>query len=287
MLQPLDTPRTANAQAATDTAADRLAQSNSLADLAARIKVEHTAVSTALNESVKHAIAAGELLIEAKDQIAHGQWLPWLDDHCTISERTAQLYMRCAKNRRAIEDQIRNGVADLSLNEAAAMLMLSSEVRKLFAFAKRLESADPEHLIDICAAGGFAVIRTNPFGSKEWNELTEPEQLEWTLWVLFGVKVVGVSAEEAAYYANRKQSRGWTLTEWYGNEGDEYRARCLGKVMPQSAKDDWRAFFESNSNKTLNEIKAEIDTLEAARVERLAPCETAKAKRASRRRVAT
>ena len=36
-----------------------------------------------------------------------------------------------------IEAQMRNGVADLSLNEAAAMLMLSSDVRKLLSFARR------------------------------------------------------------------------------------------------------------------------------------------------------
>jgi hypothetical protein len=77
--------------------------SNSLIDLAARIKTEHQAVATALKQSVKHAIAAGELLIEAKDQVPHGRWLPWLRDHCTISERTAQLYMRVAKNRADIE----------------------------------------------------------------------------------------------------------------------------------------------------------------------------------------
>src|SRR5215831_15201763 len=66
--------------------------SNSLTDLAARIVAAHQAVSTALKDSVQHAITAGELLIEAKDKVGgHGNWLPWLRDHCTISERTAQL----------------------------------------------------------------------------------------------------------------------------------------------------------------------------------------------------
>jgi hypothetical protein len=61
---------------------------NSLPALPARIKAEHKAVALALNErEVRHVIAAGEFLIEAK----HGEWLPWLRDHCTISERTAQL----------------------------------------------------------------------------------------------------------------------------------------------------------------------------------------------------
>jgi hypothetical protein len=47
-----------------------LAGDNSLPDLAARIRAEHEAVSTALKESVRHAITAGELLVEAKGQLA-------------------------------------------------------------------------------------------------------------------------------------------------------------------------------------------------------------------------
>jgi 2-succinyl-5-enolpyruvyl-6-hydroxy-3-cyclohexene-1-carboxylate synthase len=136
--------------------------SNSLVDLAARIKSEHTAVSSALKESLRHAIAAGELLLEAKDQVPHGQWLPWLQEHCSISERTAQLYMRVAKNRAEIENQIRNDVADLTLNEATALLALSSDVRKLLQFAKEIEGHDPETVIKACLKAGVAVIQT-PF----------------------------------------------------------------------------------------------------------------------------
>ena len=85
-----------------------LSLSNSLADLSARIRVEHHATSAALKSSVEHAMAAGDLLIEAKELVPHGQWLPWLAENCELSERTAQLYMRTAKNREAIELQIRN-----------------------------------------------------------------------------------------------------------------------------------------------------------------------------------
>jgi hypothetical protein len=117
---------------------------NSLPDLAARIKAEHEAAAESLKDSVRHAIAAGELLIEAKARLQHGQWLPWLWDHCTISERTAQLYMRVAKNRAEIETQMRNGVADLSLNETAALLMLPSDVRKLLNFARTADGLSGE-----------------------------------------------------------------------------------------------------------------------------------------------
>ena len=74
----------------TTTTITPLEASNSLADLAARIKIEHTAVSVSLKQSVQHGIAAGALLLEAKAKLnKHGQWLPWLRDHCSMSERTA------------------------------------------------------------------------------------------------------------------------------------------------------------------------------------------------------
>ena len=39
----------------------------------------------------------GVMLIEAKAQATHGQWLPWIKENLTMSEDTAQLYMRFAK----------------------------------------------------------------------------------------------------------------------------------------------------------------------------------------------
>jgi ABC-type uncharacterized transport system ATPase component len=75
------------------------ALSNSLTDLAARIRAEHEATIIALGHSIQHAMAAGDLLIEAKAQLKHGQWLPWLKEHCAVSDRTARLYMRLARRR--------------------------------------------------------------------------------------------------------------------------------------------------------------------------------------------
>jgi hypothetical protein len=71
-------------------------QSNYLTDLAARIRGEHEACISALQRGLAHAIAAGKLLLEAKEQIPHGQWLPWLREHAQIPERTAQRYMKVA-----------------------------------------------------------------------------------------------------------------------------------------------------------------------------------------------
>jgi hypothetical protein len=74
-------------------------RSNSLTDLASRIKAEHEAVSAALKDSIRHAIAAGELL-EAKAQLEYGQWPPRLRDHCHDIELSVQRYIRMARNKR-------------------------------------------------------------------------------------------------------------------------------------------------------------------------------------------
>jgi hypothetical protein len=70
--------------------------SNRLPELAAQIKAEHKACAEALQTALQHAVAAGKMLIEAKAQLPHGQWLPWLRDQCSLSERKAQRYMRIA-----------------------------------------------------------------------------------------------------------------------------------------------------------------------------------------------
>jgi hypothetical protein len=98
------------------------AGSNALPVLAARIKAEHNAVSTALMDSLRHAIACGEALIEAKALAAHGGWLPWLES-CGISERTAQRYIRLARNRSTIETKS-DTVSDLGIRGALALISL-------------------------------------------------------------------------------------------------------------------------------------------------------------------
>ena len=74
--------------------------SNSLADLAARINAEHERVEGALRESLAHAIEAGGLLLKAKAR--SGMATGWTGSATSagISERTAQAYMRAAREIR-------------------------------------------------------------------------------------------------------------------------------------------------------------------------------------------
>jgi Protein of unknown function (DUF3102) len=50
------------------------------------------------HKGLERAVQIGALLIEVKRQLPHGQWLPWLAEHCPhISRRTAQIYMQVAR----------------------------------------------------------------------------------------------------------------------------------------------------------------------------------------------
>jgi hypothetical protein len=99
---------------------DDISRSNSLADLRERFRAEHAAVAGALKNSLNHAMAAGDILLEAKLQLKHGQWLPWLES-CGISERMAQRYMRLARNRPEIESNT-TPVSDLGVRAALTLL---------------------------------------------------------------------------------------------------------------------------------------------------------------------
>ena len=82
------------------------------ANLGTEINDTHALAQQHAGEAIKHALRCGELLIEAKAKVPHGQWLPWLRQNIAFSDRTAQGYMRIAQR---VPRQIRNGVADLSV----------------------------------------------------------------------------------------------------------------------------------------------------------------------------
>jgi hypothetical protein len=105
-----------------------LAHSNSLTDLAARINAAHEAAAAALKSSVVHAMQAGELLLEAKDHVGHGGWLPWLKANFPFSDRTARLYMQVARRRADVETKMAT-VADLTVREAVETIAANKPKR--------------------------------------------------------------------------------------------------------------------------------------------------------------
>ena len=93
-----------------------------LDNLARRINAQHEACRDAANAAVEHAVHAGELLIEAKASIPHGEWLTWIEGRCGVSERTAQAYMRLARELPKLDSEKAQRVEDLPLRKALAEL---------------------------------------------------------------------------------------------------------------------------------------------------------------------
>lgn len=69
----------------------------------------------------------GQLLIEAKGKLKHGEWLPWLRDEVDFSEATAQRFMRLAR-----EYGKSVNVTDLGLTKALKLLALPEVERREF-----------------------------------------------------------------------------------------------------------------------------------------------------------
>ena len=55
----------------------------SLEALASEINAEHKQCLEALQKGLEHALSIGEKLIEAKSQVAHGEWGVWLATNVT------------------------------------------------------------------------------------------------------------------------------------------------------------------------------------------------------------
>lgn len=73
-------------------------------------------------------LTIGRCLMEAKEMLPHGEWLPWLNERVELSERTAQKFMKLAR-----EWSNPNTLADLGASKALMLLALPPEEREAFA----------------------------------------------------------------------------------------------------------------------------------------------------------
>ncbi len=87
-------------------------------------------------------VEIGQRLMEAKQQLAHGEWLPWLEDKVQFSEASAQRFMRLAK-----EYSNPSALTDLGVSKALSLLALPVAEREEFA-AEKHEVNGEEKSID-------------------------------------------------------------------------------------------------------------------------------------------
>jgi DNA repair exonuclease SbcCD ATPase subunit len=92
-------------------------------------------------------IEIGRRLVEAKDMLSHGEWLPWLERETQISDRSAARYMQIFREYGAAQQSLFGPVANsptlsnLSISNALRLLALPEEERESFA-----ETNDVEHM---------------------------------------------------------------------------------------------------------------------------------------------
>lgn len=83
----------------------------------------------------------GHCLIEAKSQLKHGDWLPWLKQAVGFSEVTAQRFMRLAQ-----EYENPSALTDLGATKAFALLALPASEREEFVRENNVEDLSTREL---------------------------------------------------------------------------------------------------------------------------------------------
>lgn len=127
-----------------------------LGALAEQINSAHNECVQSIKEGLRHAIKAGELLQEAKALCAHGEWGRWLVQNCTVSERTAQAYMRVAREMPRLLESKAQHVADLSFRDALQLLESGGDSGELDKW-QTIRKLDAE-FDQLCEEGQSALI---------------------------------------------------------------------------------------------------------------------------------
>jgi hypothetical protein len=97
-----------------------------LRELPGLIKEAHGRGEVAVRSYLEHARQAGELLLEAKELVGHGNFQAWQDEHVTLGPRTVQRYMLIARQWPQIEEKFKNDTVSDSGGYTAALEYASS-----------------------------------------------------------------------------------------------------------------------------------------------------------------
>ena len=147
--------------------------------LAKRIDAAHAAVQTAFQAVAQRAIEAGQLLIQAKSRVPHGEWEAWIAQNTAVSLRTARAYMQIARHWMEADEANRQRVADLSLR--AMLTELASPIPFKLP-AHRVQSDDLTSIVTVREVGPktiIAPIRRVESADHPKDEAFESKKAAW------------------------------------------------------------------------------------------------------------
>lgn len=110
-------------------------------------------------------IEIGKRLLEAKSQLSHGEWLPWLREKVDISERRAQEFMRIAREYSKSAE-----IADLGASKALALLALPESERAEFASGTHLVNGAEKSVSEMTAKELKTAIEERDKARREAEE---------------------------------------------------------------------------------------------------------------------
>lgn len=69
---------------------------------AKQINEQHRLAIQCAENAIEHAILCGQMLVDRKSSLAHGEFLPWIEKNCDFAISTATRYMKAARSSEAV-----------------------------------------------------------------------------------------------------------------------------------------------------------------------------------------
>jgi hypothetical protein len=148
----------------TATTKNHSTSADKLTSLAEKINKQHRAAQQALSKGVAYALEAGKLLLQAKELIGHGGWGEWLKSNCPETERSAQIYMKMAREHQANPKR----VSDLSLRDAIKLFVKG--------MPRPSEALFSSHSVEWYTLDEFLALVTEVLGQIDLDPCANPQK---------------------------------------------------------------------------------------------------------------
>lgn len=212
-------------------------------------------------------LTIGKGLIEAKAKLSHGEWLPWLTEQVEFSERTAQNFMKLARNWSNPQT-----LADLGAAKALVILALPPEERESFISETHLVNGEEKTVIDMSVREVEKARREREeaLADKSAAEAARDKMAEDMAAVKHLLKVAQdekIEAEQALARARDEADRAAETVIAMEKQVSELKSRPVEVAVQvdQEAVEKARAEAVAEMQKKLDKAEKERDKLTVAR----------------------
>lgn len=173
-------------------------------------------------------IEIGRRLTEAKAQLKHGEWLPWLREKVEFSETSAQNFMRIAR-----EYGNTHLVGDLGASKALVLLALPASERENFAQEKHVVNGEEKSVSEMSKRELEEAIRQRKLAELKAAETAR--ELDRQKEATAEAEAAAEKAQEAAE-AQRDEARKAVENAEAGRKAAEEQAAALRAELEKARK---------------------------------------------------